>query len=161
MHNVTGFPPSPDQEVPLRSTNGKIAKLAAAKPAGDIRSAFVLAAQLAAEAVGVATQLEKIPGIEPGQMQSVLDFWYRLADLARTAALRCVGGNQTLADATVHVHVSSDILRAEAGGDGNSSSGWAGKGGWPVTQTGDQGLLQHSQGGRRDYRAASQSERIY
>jgi hypothetical protein len=51
--------------------------------------------------VGVATQLEKIPGIEPGQMQSVIDFWYLLADLARTAALRCVGANQTLAEATI------------------------------------------------------------
>ena len=95
MPNVTRFPASPDQEVPLRATNERIAKLAAAKPAGDIHSAFVLVAQLATEAVGVATQLEKIPGIESGQMQSVLDFWYRLADLARTAALRCVGANQT------------------------------------------------------------------
>jgi hypothetical protein len=101
MPNVTRFPPSTDQEVPLRATNEKIAKLAAAKPAVDIHSAFVLVAQLATEAVGVATQLEKIPGIEPGQMQSVIDFWYRLSDLARTAALRCVGGNQTLAEATV------------------------------------------------------------
>src|SRR4029077_9981196 len=53
------------------------------------------------EAVGVATQLEKIPGTEPGQMHSVIAFWYRLADLARTAALRCVGANQTLAEATI------------------------------------------------------------
>lgn len=101
MPNVTRFPASPDQEVPLRATNEKIAKLAADKTAGDIHSAFVLVAQLATEAVGVATQMDKIPGIEPGQMQSVLDFWYRLADLARTAALRCVGGNQTLSEATV------------------------------------------------------------
>ena len=101
MHNVTRFPPSPDQEVPLRATNEKIAKLVAAKPAGDIQSAFVLVAQLATEAVGVATQLEKIPGIEPGQMQPVINFWYTLADHARTAALACVGGNQTLAEATV------------------------------------------------------------
>ncbi len=103
MHNVTQLPLPlpPDQEAQLRSANEKIAKLAAAKPAGDIHSAFVLVAQLATEAVGVATQMEKIPGIDPGQMQSVLDFWYRLADLARTAALRCVGGNQTLAEAAV------------------------------------------------------------
>jgi hypothetical protein len=116
MHNVTRFPPSPDQEVPLRATNEKIAKLAAAKPGGDIHSAFVLVAQLATEAVGVATQLEKIPGIEPGQMQSVLDFWYRLADLARTAALRCVGGNQTLAEATVtFMFLQTSCARKPAG----------------------------------------------
>jgi hypothetical protein len=116
MHNVTRFPPSPDQEVPLRSTNEKIAKLAAAKPAGDIHSAFIVVAQLATEAVGVATQLEKIPGIEPGQMQSVLDFWYRLADLARTAALRCVGANQTLAEATVtFMFLQTSCARRPAG----------------------------------------------
>jgi hypothetical protein len=115
MPNITRFP-SPDQEIPLRSTNEKIAKLAAAKPAGDIHSAFVLVAQLATEAVGIATQLEKIPGIEPGQMQSVLDFWYRLADLARTAALRCVGGNQTLAEATVtFMFLQTSCARKPAG----------------------------------------------
>ena len=100
MPNITRFP-SPDQEVPLRSTNEKIAKLAADKSAGDIHSAFMVVAQLSTEAVGVAAQMAQIPGIEPGQMQSVIDFWYRLADLARTAALRCVGANQTLAEATI------------------------------------------------------------
>ncbi len=100
----------------MRSTNEKIAKLAAAKPAGDIRSAFALVAQLATEAVGVATQMEKIPGIEPGQMQSVLDFWYRLADVARTAALRCVGGNQSLAEATVtFMFLQTSCARKPAG----------------------------------------------
>lgn len=73
MHNATGFQFPPSQEAHLSSTNEKIAKLAAAKPAGDIRSAFTLVAQLATEAVGVATQMQKIPGIEPGQMQAVLD----------------------------------------------------------------------------------------
>jgi hypothetical protein len=116
MHNLTKFPPPPAQEVQLRAINEKIAKLAAAKSAGDIRVAFALAAQLATEAVGVTTQLEKIPGIEPRQMQSVLDFWYRLADLARTAALRCVGGNQTLAEATVtFMFLQTSCARKPAG----------------------------------------------
>ena len=83
MPNVTRFPLQPVQEEQLRSTNEKIAKLAAAKPAGDIHSAFVLTAQLATEALGVATQLDKIPGIEPGQMQLVIDFWYSLAPASR------------------------------------------------------------------------------
>ena len=118
MHNITRFPLAPDQEAQLRATNEKIARLAAAKPAGDIHSAFVLVAQLATEVVGVATQMEKIPGIEPGQMQSVLDFWYRLADLARTAALRCVGGNQTLADATVSfMFLQTSCARKPAGAE--------------------------------------------
>jgi hypothetical protein len=116
MPNATGFPLPPPQETQLRSTNEKIAKLAAAKPPGDIHSAFTVVAQLATEAMGVATQLEKIPGIEPSQMQSVLDFWYRLADLARTAALRCVGGNQTLAEATVtFMFLQTSCARKPAG----------------------------------------------
>jgi hypothetical protein len=124
MPNVTRFPASPDQEVQLRATNEKIAKLAAAKSAGDIRSAFIVAAQLATEAVGVATQLEKIPGIESGQIQSVVDFWYRLADLARTAALRCVGGNQTLAEATVtFMFLQTSCARKPAGVERAPSDG--------------------------------------
>ena len=101
MPNVTKFPLPPAQEAQLRATNEKIAKLAAVKPGADIHSAFVRAAHLATEALSVVAQLEKIPGIEPGQMQSVINFWYTLADHARTAALACVGGNQTLAEATV------------------------------------------------------------
>lgn len=101
MPNLTRFPHPPDQEVPLRSTNEKIAKLAAVSPYSDIHSAFVVAAHLATEALTVATQLEKIPGIEPSQLELVIQFWYALADHARTAALACVGGNQTLAEATV------------------------------------------------------------
>jgi len=57
MLNVTRFPASPDQEVPLRATNEKIAKLAAAKPAGDIHSAFVLVAQLVPQRKPWAWQL--------------------------------------------------------------------------------------------------------
>jgi hypothetical protein len=101
MHNVTKFPVSSDQEVQLRSTNEKIAKLAAIKPYSDIHSAFIFAAHLAMEAVSTATELGKMPGIDPGQMHVIIDFWYSLADHARTAALACVGGSQTLAEATV------------------------------------------------------------
>lgn len=101
MHNVTRFPPPPDQEPQLRATNEKIAELAALKPYSDIHSAFMSAAQLAMEALSTATELKKMPGIEARQMQLVIDFWYSLADQARTAALACVGGNQTLAEATV------------------------------------------------------------
>ncbi len=101
MPNVTRFPLPADQEAQLRSTNEKIAKLAAVNPGRDIHSAFMRAAQLATEAIGVATELAKMPGVEPDQMQSVVAFWYSLADAARTAALACIGGNQTLAEATV------------------------------------------------------------
>jgi hypothetical protein len=100
----------------LRSTNEKIAKLAAVKPCADIHSAFVFVAQLAMEALSAATQLENIPGIEPGQMQPVINFWYTLADHARTAALACVGGNQTLAEATVaFMFLQTSCARKPAG----------------------------------------------
>ena len=101
MHNATRFHPSPEQEAQLRATNSKIAALAAVKPYSDIHSAFTFAAHLAMEALSTATKLGKMPGIEPSQMRLVIDFWYSLADQARTAALACVGGNQTLAQATV------------------------------------------------------------
>jgi hypothetical protein len=100
MPNLTKFP-LPDQERQLQATNEKIAKLAALSPYCDLQAAFVRVAHIATEALGVAAELEKIPGIEPGQMQLVIQFWYSLADLARIAALACVGGNQTLAEATV------------------------------------------------------------
>jgi hypothetical protein len=118
MRNATQIPLPipPDPTAQLRSTNEKIAKLAAAKPGGDIQSAFVVVAQLAMEAVGVASQLGKIPGIEPGQMQLVINFWYTLADHARTAALACVGGNQTLAEATVaFLFLQTSCARKPAG----------------------------------------------
>jgi len=101
MHNVTKFPLAPDQEAQLRATNAKIAALAAVKPYSDIHSAFVFAAHLAMEAVSTASELDKMPGIERDQMRLVVDFWYSFADQARTAALACLGGSQTLAEATV------------------------------------------------------------
>jgi hypothetical protein len=62
--------------------------------------------------------MEKIPGIDPGQMQSVIDFWYSLADHARTAALACVGGNQTLAEATVtFMFLQTSCARKPAGAE--------------------------------------------
>ena len=116
MYNVTKFPLPPDQEQALRSTNEKIAKLATVKPYSDIQSAFVFAAHLATEALQVATELERMPGIDPGQMQSVVNFWYSLADHARTAALACVGGNQTLAEATVaFLFLQTSCARKPAG----------------------------------------------
>ncbi len=101
MPSVTRFPLPPDQESQLRTTNEKIARLAASKPYSDIHYAFTFAAQLAMEALNTATELGKMPGIERGQLGLVVDFWYSLADHARTAALACVGGSQTLAEATV------------------------------------------------------------
>ncbi len=101
MPNISQFPLPHDQEQQLRATNAKIADLAAVKPYSDIQSAFTLTAELAMEALSAAIELGKMPGIERDQMRRVIDFWYSFADDARTAALACVGGNETLAEATV------------------------------------------------------------
>ena len=115
MPNITRFP-LPDQESQLQATNEKIAKLAALNPYCDLQAAFVRVAHLATEALGVAAELEKIPGIEPSQMLAAITFWYSLADHARTAALACVGGNQTLAEATVvFLFLQTSCARKPAG----------------------------------------------
>lgn len=101
MHNVTSFSLNPDQDRQLRSTNQKIAVFAANSPGREIQSAFTFAAELAMEALATAAELKRMPGIERAQVQKVVDFWYSLADHARTAALACVGGAETLAEATV------------------------------------------------------------
>jgi hypothetical protein len=124
VHNVTKFPLSPDQEVQLRATNAKIADLAAVKPYSDIHSAFVFAAHLAMEAVSTATELGKMPGIERDQMRLVVDFWYTLADQARTAALACLGGSQNLAEATVaFLFLQTSCARKPAGAEPGRADG--------------------------------------
>ena len=124
MPNLTRFPSPPDHEQQLRSTNAKIAELAAAKPYSDIHSAFIFAAHLAMEALSAATELGKMPGIERDQMRLVVDFWYSFADHARTAALACVGGNQTLAQATVaFLFLQTSCARKPAGAEPGRTDG--------------------------------------
>ena len=91
----------PSRAQQLDCVNGKIAKLAAAKPQSDIYGVFALSGRLARQAVDTALEIEKLPGIDVEQIQPVLNFWYRLSDYARTAALCCAGGNQTLAEALI------------------------------------------------------------
>jgi hypothetical protein len=62
---------------------------------------FALSGQLARQAVDITLELNSCPGVDAEQIQPVLNFWYRLADSARTAALSCAGGSQTLAEALV------------------------------------------------------------
>jgi hypothetical protein len=123
MPKVTRFQLSPDQQQ-LRATNEKIAELAAAKPYSDIHSAFTFAAHLAMEALTAATELGKMPGIDRDQMRIVIDFWYSFADHARTAALACLGGNQTLAEATVaFLFLQTSCARKPAGTEAARAEG--------------------------------------
>jgi hypothetical protein len=81
--------------------NEKISRLAAVKPYGDVYAAFSMAAHLAREAIQAVTELKQMPGVDPKEFQPVIDFWHRLEDLNRVAALDCAGGNQSLAEALV------------------------------------------------------------
>lgn len=101
--------PSKLQIVPSRNqqldcVNGKIAKLIATKPQSDIYGVFALSGRLARQAVDTALEIQKLPGIDLEQIEPVLNFWYRLSDYARTAALCCAGGSQTLAEALITLH---------------------------------------------------------
>jgi hypothetical protein len=93
----------------LQCINEKIAALAAKKPTGDIYASFSLVAHLATEAIRVATELEKIPGVDAEQLKPVIAFWYSVGDCARVAALNCAGGCQTLAEALVTFRLLQDI----------------------------------------------------
>jgi hypothetical protein len=89
----------PDER--LDSVNQKIVALGTSKPCHDVYGIFALSGRLARQAVDTALELKTLPGADAEQIQPVLDFWYRLSDYARTAALCCAGGNQTLAEALV------------------------------------------------------------
>ena len=85
----------------LDCVNEKIAALATGTPYADVYGVFAHSGRLARQAVDIALELERLPGIDADQIQPVLNFWYRLADYSRTAALCCAGGNQTLAEALI------------------------------------------------------------
>jgi hypothetical protein len=95
------FPAVPPRTQQLNSVNERIAKLAHANPQSNIYGVFVLTGRLARMAVDTALELKKLPGVNVGEIEPVLNFWYRLSDYARTAALNCAGGNQTLAEALI------------------------------------------------------------
>jgi hypothetical protein len=92
----------PSEDDPqLRRLNENIARLAASKPAGDVFTAFALAAHLADLAVEAANGLGRMPGIDKKALQPTIRAWNSLRDQCRTAALACVGANHTLAGALV------------------------------------------------------------
>jgi hypothetical protein len=90
-----------DMDPQLRSVNGKISQLTAVKPWADIYAAFSLVAQLAAEAIDAAEELQQMPGASVGILQPTVEFWHRVRDSNYAAALACAGGNETLVEALV------------------------------------------------------------
>jgi hypothetical protein len=95
----------------LRTVNEKVAGLAAVKPHGDAYAAFSLAAHLAGEAMQAAMELKEMPGADPTSFQSALDFWHRVQDCNRVAALSCAGGSPTLAEALVTFRFLQNIAK--------------------------------------------------
>jgi hypothetical protein len=91
----------PRRDPQLQCVNEKIARLAAVKPWGDVYAAFSLAAQLAAEAIEAAQELQQLPGASVEVLQPTLEFWRRARDYNNAAALAMAGGNQSLAQALV------------------------------------------------------------
>ena len=85
----------------LDCVNQKIAELITRNPQGNVRDVFALAAHLAGEAIEAATELQQMPGIDVEGFRDALNFWHRVRDYNGTAALNCVGGNQTLAEALI------------------------------------------------------------
>ena len=89
--------------------NGCIAKLAAAKPAGDVFDAFALAAHLADLALEAAEELAQIPGVDTKALQPPIRFWKLMRDQSKAAALAGEGTNHTLAVALVAFRLLRNI----------------------------------------------------
>lgn len=89
----------------LQCINEKIARLASRKPAENLYHVFSLAAQVAGDAIEAAEELGQVAGIDARALQDARNFWHRVRDYNGTAALNCVGGNQTLADALITLHL--------------------------------------------------------
>jgi hypothetical protein len=92
----------PQRDPWLQEINEKIVELASDKPRGsDLYNAFSLAARLASGAIETGAELQHLAGINPRALKDALNFWHRLRDYNGNAALNCMGGNQTLAEALV------------------------------------------------------------
>ena len=93
----------------LQRLNANIAKLAAAKPAGEAFGAFALAAHLADLAIEAALELGQMPGVDMKTLQASIKFWKVVRDQSRAAALACGGANHTLAGALVAFRLLRNI----------------------------------------------------
>src|ERR1700680_3497150 len=93
----------------LQRLNENISRLAAVRPAGDVFSAFALAAHLADLAIEAALELGQMPGVDMKALQPTIKFWKVVRNQSRAAALACVGANHTLAGALVAFRLLRNI----------------------------------------------------
>jgi hypothetical protein len=85
----------------LAGVNRKIAQQITSRPNAHVHAIFANAAFLAGNAIKAATELQQMPGASAEAFVETLEFWHRVRDYAGTAALDCLGGNNTLAEALV------------------------------------------------------------
>jgi hypothetical protein len=85
----------------LACVNRKIAECVTRRPNAHAHAIFANAAFLAGRAFEATTELQQMPGASAEAFIETLDFWHRIRDYAGTAALDCLGGNNTLAEALV------------------------------------------------------------
>jgi hypothetical protein len=94
----------------LQRVNEKIAALAAMKPWDGVYATLASSARLAAEAIQAGKELQQLPGASVRAIQPTLDFWQRVRDYNRAAALAVAGGNQNLAEALVTFHFLQNLF---------------------------------------------------
>ena len=85
----------------LQRVNEKIAALAAVKPWDGVYATLASSARLADEAIQAAKELQQLPGASVREIRPTLEFWHRVRDYNRAAALAVAGENQSLAEALV------------------------------------------------------------
>jgi hypothetical protein len=85
----------------LQCINEKIATLASRKPIENLYRVFSRAAQVAGDAIEATAELGQLSDIDRRAHRDALNFWHRVRDFNGTAALNCVGGNQTLPEALI------------------------------------------------------------
>lgn len=94
----------------LQRVNEKIAALAAIKPCDDVYATLASSARLAAEAIQAAKELQQLPGASGREIQPTLEFWQRVRDYNRAAALAVSGGTESLAEALVIFHFLRNLF---------------------------------------------------
>jgi len=94
----------------LQRVNEKIAALAAMKPWDQVYATLASSARLADEAVQAAKDLQQLPGASVRAIRPTLEFWQRVRDYNRAAALAVSGGTESLADALVTFHFLHNLF---------------------------------------------------
>jgi hypothetical protein len=94
----------------LQRVNEKIAALAAMKPWDQVYATLASSARLAAEAMQAAKELQQLPGASLRAIQPTREFWQRVRDYNRAAALVVSGETESLAEALATFHFLQNLF---------------------------------------------------